>query len=102
MFKKIVNILGVDPNKREIQRLAARAEQINALEADFEKLSDDALRAKTDEFRAYIRQATAGIENEAERRQAEKVALDELLPQALLRFVKPANEPLDCATTKSS
>lgn len=82
MFKKIVNILGVDPNKREIQRLAARAEQINALEAEYEKLSDDALRAKTDEFRAYIRRATEGIENETERRQAEKAALDELLPQA--------------------
>lgn len=54
MFQKFVKILGGDPNKREIERLTDRAEEINALELEFEKLSDDELRAKTDEFRARL------------------------------------------------
>ncbi len=54
MFKKIVNILGGDPNRREISRLAARAEAINRLESQFEQLSNEELRAKTDEFRARL------------------------------------------------
>ena len=82
MFKKIVNILGGDPNRREIARLAERAEQINRLEAEFETLSEGGLRAKTDEFREFVRRATEGLENEAERRQAEKEALNEILAQA--------------------
>ncbi len=82
MFKKLVNFLGLDPNKREIERLAQIVEQINALEAEYEKLSDDALRAKTDEFRARIRAAVEGIEDEAERNQAEQTALNEILPEA--------------------
>jgi preprotein translocase subunit SecA len=82
MFKKFVNILGGDPNRREVARLADRAEQINRLEAEFETLSDDALRAKTDEFRTYIKGATEGLVDQEERRQAEKDALNEILPQA--------------------
>lgn len=82
MFKKIVNFLGGDPNKREVQRLAERAEQINQLEAEFEKYSDEALRAKTEEFRQQLRQAVDGIEDEKERQRVEKDTLDEILPQA--------------------
>lgn len=54
MFQNIVRILGGDPHKREIKRLSALVEEINALEPAFEKLSDDALRAKTDEFKARL------------------------------------------------
>jgi len=54
MLQKFVRILGGDPNKREIERLTTRAEEINALEPGFEKLSDAALRAKTDEFKARL------------------------------------------------
>jgi len=41
-----------DPNKREIKRLTKMSEQICALASDMEKLSDDELRAKTEEFKA--------------------------------------------------
>lgn len=41
-----------DQNKREIKRLTKTAEQIEALAASMEKLSDDELRGKTDEFKA--------------------------------------------------
>jgi preprotein translocase subunit SecA len=82
MLKKLIRVIGGDPNKREIERLAEIAEQINALEPEFEKLSDEALRAKTDEFRRRLADALHGIEDEQERRQAEQVALNELLPEA--------------------
>jgi preprotein translocase subunit SecA len=54
MFKKIVNFLGGDPDKREISRMAQRVEAINALEAEYEKLSNDALTAKTAEFKQRL------------------------------------------------
>jgi preprotein translocase subunit SecA len=38
-------------NDREIKRLRPRVAAINALESEVQKLSDDQLRAKTDEFR---------------------------------------------------
>jgi preprotein translocase subunit SecA len=56
MFQKIIQVLGGDPHKRTIDRYSVLVEQINALEAEFEKLSDDALRAKTDEFRQRLQQ----------------------------------------------
>jgi preprotein translocase subunit SecA len=67
MLQKIVKVIGGDPNKREIQKLAPDLEQINELEAAYESLSDDALHAKTDEFR---------------KRLAEGETLDDLLPEA--------------------
>ncbi|MDM5228423.1 preprotein translocase subunit SecA [Cytobacillus sp. NJ13] len=41
-----------DQNKREIKRLTKMAEQIEALASDMEKLSDEQLREKTEEFKA--------------------------------------------------
>ncbi len=67
MFKKIVNFLGGDPSRKEILRLAERVEAINELEPEFEQLSDEALRAKTAEFR---------------QRLAEDETLDDLLNEA--------------------
>ena len=41
-------------NEREIKRLLPRVAAINALEPEMQKLSDEQLRAKTDEFRKRI------------------------------------------------
>ncbi|SFB21640.1 MULTISPECIES: preprotein translocase subunit SecA [unclassified Bacillus (in: firmicutes)] len=41
-----------DPNKRELKKLTKLAEEIDALAASTEKLSDDELRQKTEEFKA--------------------------------------------------
>ncbi|HJV17328.1 MAG TPA: preprotein translocase subunit SecA [Bacillales bacterium] len=41
-----------DLNKRELRRLEKLADQVNALAAETEKLTDDQLREKTDEFKA--------------------------------------------------
>ncbi|MBD2845811.1 preprotein translocase subunit SecA [Paenibacillus sp. IB182496] len=53
MLGLVKKIFG-DANDREIKRLMRTVEQINGMEPDYEKLSDDALRAKTDEFKARL------------------------------------------------
>lgn len=67
MFKKIVQILGGDPNKKEIGKSTLIVEEINALEPAYEKLSDAELGAKTGEFKERL----AGGET-----------LDDILPEA--------------------
>ena len=54
MLQKIVRVLGGDPHKREVERLTQIVEQINALESQYEALSDEALAAKTAEFRQRL------------------------------------------------
>ncbi|HEX2330540.1 MAG TPA: DEAD/DEAH box helicase, partial [Candidatus Angelobacter sp.] len=57
-------------------------EKINGLEPELQKLTDEQLRAKTQEFRARIKERVEGIEDEAERLAARNTALDDLLPEA--------------------
>ena len=54
MFKKIGQIFTGDPHKKRIDKLVTIVDQINALEPQFEKLSDEALGAKTVEYRARL------------------------------------------------
>ncbi|MGC1375794.1 MAG: hypothetical protein WA821_06215 [Anaerolineales bacterium] len=82
MLPKILTVLSGNPNKRKVEQLSDLANQINALEPDFEKLSDEALRAKTDEFRKRISDELHDIEDEKERREIEQDLLEELLPEA--------------------
>jgi len=56
-----------DSNEKEIRRLEPVVAQINSLEPDFQGLSDAELRAKTDEFKARLKNGET---------------LDELLPEA--------------------
>ena len=53
MFKKFLGIIG-DSNERELRRLQPTVDKINALEPQFEKLSNDELKAKIAEFRAHL------------------------------------------------
>ena len=100
-------------NEREVKRLQPRVVAINALEPEMQKLSDDELRAKTNEFRARIQERLKAIadepqpaadttiesevgvtgnqdfansdlkkEIEAQRGEALKVVLDEILEEA--------------------
>ena len=57
----------IDSNERELKRLQTLVDDINSLEPDFEKLSDAELRAKTDEFKARLKDGES---------------LDEILPEA--------------------
>jgi preprotein translocase subunit SecA len=59
--------VGGDPNRRDIQEYSQLVAQVNTLEAGYHGLSDEALRAKTAEFRARLAQGES---------------LDDLLPEA--------------------
>ncbi|HTY81272.1 MAG TPA: preprotein translocase subunit SecA, partial [Dehalococcoidales bacterium] len=52
-----------DSNEKEIKRLEPRIDEINRLEPEFEKLSDEELRAKTDEFKNILKEATSSVES---------------------------------------
>ena len=81
-------------NEREINRLTPRVEAINALEPAVEKLSDDELRAKTDEFRRRIQDRLSQSPDEpsadpdrqkeldGQRAAATNEVLDEILEEA--------------------
>jgi len=65
MFKWLGGL--VDSNEKELRRLQPLVDSINQLEPEFQKLSDDELQAKTDEFKAQLKNGTS---------------LDALLPEA--------------------
>ncbi|MFQ5616760.1 MAG: hypothetical protein ACE5GO_09940, partial [Anaerolineales bacterium] len=54
MLKKFVKIFGGDPNKRKIDKIAEIADDINKLEPEFEAFSNEALHAKTGQFRLRL------------------------------------------------
>jgi preprotein translocase subunit SecA len=57
----------IDSNEKELKRLEPIVDQINSLEPDFQKLSDAELRAKTDQFKARLKNGET---------------LDDILPEA--------------------
>jgi len=57
----------IDSNEKELKRLQPAVDRINELEAEFERLSDEELGAKTDEFKSRYKEGSS---------------LDELLPEA--------------------
>ena len=81
-------------NEREIKRLMPRVAAINTFEPAMRKLSDEQLRAKTDEFRQQIQERLTQIPDEpdadqdrrkeldTERLKLVNEILDELLPEA--------------------
>jgi preprotein translocase subunit SecA len=57
MLKNFVKLFSGDPTKKTVAQFGELAVQVNALEAEYEALSDDALCAKTDEFKVRIASA---------------------------------------------
>ena len=84
MLKNFVKIFSSDPTKKTVEKYRALVEQVNTLEAQFESLSNDDLRAKTDEFKARLVELTGNTEglSEKDRQKAEQDALEEILPEA--------------------
>ena len=56
MFKKITQLFGGDPHQRKVDALKEIVDQINALEGNYERLSNEALAGKTAEFRQRLTQ----------------------------------------------
>ncbi len=82
MLKNFVKLFSGDPTKKTVEQYGALVTKVNGLEAGYESLSDDAIRTKTDEFKARVRTAIEGIEDEKELRKAEQDALNEIMPEA--------------------
>ena len=69
-------------NERVIKKLIPIVNSINALEPATKELSDEQLKAKTAEFKARIAQRLEGLTEPDAIKQAEREALDEILPEA--------------------
>ncbi|HSY67064.1 MAG TPA: preprotein translocase subunit SecA, partial [Edaphobacter sp.] len=82
MFNKLLAKVFGTSNERAVKRLMPIVKQINDFEPAIQALSDEALRAKTAEFRQRIAAAIEGIEDADERIAAEKAALTAILPEA--------------------
>ncbi|WP_324282454.1 preprotein translocase subunit SecA [Cyanobacterium aponinum UTEX 3221] len=70
MFKKLFG----DPNTRKLKKLQPYIAEINLLEEDIKKLTDDEMRAKTASFKEMLTKATTKEEKDT--------ILDEILPEA--------------------
>src|SRR5215204_2514267 len=64
-------------NDRELKKIRPLIEEINRLEPEFAELSLDALRAKTDEFKSRIREATQATRTQLEDVQGQMTRSEE-------------------------
>ena len=78
LLTSVSKIFG-DSNEKELKRLRPVVEQINALEPEYERLSDSELRDKTDEFRAAA---------------ADGFSLDDLMPEVFATVREAAKRVL--------
>jgi preprotein translocase subunit SecA len=81
-FDKILTKIFGTANERLLKRFTPIVITISAMEPEIKKLSDEELRAKTAEFKARIAAKLEGITDADAIKQAEKDALDEILPEA--------------------
>ena len=80
MIELLLKLLG-DPNEKKIKKVMPVVDRINQLEPEIEKLSDEELRAKTQEFKDILRKRPTS--NDSKKDLAlEKEALDAILPEA--------------------
>src|SRR2546429_1017343 len=79
--KLLTKVFG-SSNQRYLKSIQPIVDQINELEPAVKKLSDEQLRARTAEFKGQLQRAVADVTDMDERKRRERVALDELLPEA--------------------
>jgi preprotein translocase subunit SecA len=93
MIDKVLTAIFGSKHERDVKKMLPVVAQINALEPEISKLSDDGLRAKTQEFRQRLRPVVEALEaakkeiprDEIVVRAAKedlKAALDSILPEA--------------------
>lgn len=80
MINLLLKLMG-NPNEKKVKKIMPIVEHINSLEPEFEKLTDDELRAKTLEFKEILnnRETSKDVKRD---RALEKEALDRILPEA--------------------
>ena len=79
--KVLTKIFG-SSNERFLKGIQPAIQQINELEPSIKALSDDALKAKTVEFKERIQRAVEGIEDKDKLKARYQEALGEILPEA--------------------
>ncbi|MBI5649066.1 MAG: SEC-C domain-containing protein [Chloroflexi bacterium] len=105
MLKNLYTKLTGDPSEKQVQRFRKSVEEkINPLERGLQKLSDAALRAKTDEFRARLNAALDASRHQVAELQTqisivadadERRALDDQLKAAQKKLVEEERAILD-------
>jgi len=80
MISLLLKMLG-DPNEKKVKSIMGIVDHINGLEEQFAQMTDEELRAKTDEFKAILAKRPVSEDFKTDRR-LEKEALDKLLPEA--------------------
>ena len=88
MINKVVAKVFGTKNERELKRLMPRVQAINALEPAIQKLSDEELRAKTEEFRKRVQERVSKIPDEPDADHDRRKQLDD-------ERLKAVNEVLD-------
>ncbi len=79
-MKWLLKLLG-DPNEKKVKAMMGIVDHINELEPEFAQMTDDELRAKTQEFKEILAQRPTS-KNFKEDLKLEKAALDKILPEA--------------------
>jgi len=70
-----------NPYERKVNKVLPVVEHINSLEPEYAAMTDEQLKAKTDEFRAILAQRTKSNDLKKDR-ELEKEVLDRILPEA--------------------
>lgn len=93
MLKLLAKLLG-GSNEKKIKDVMPIIDHINALEPEFEKMSDEELRAKTDEFKEILKNRPTS-DNIKVDRILEKETLDKILPEAFATVREAAKRTLN-------
>jgi preprotein translocase subunit SecA len=67
MFSKLINLIAGDYNQKQLDKLRPIVKKINEVSSGFDALSDDQIKAKTQEFKIRLTQGET---------------LDDILPEA--------------------
>ncbi len=81
-FDKFLTKIFGSSNQRFLKSVQSMVAEINSLEPEVKKLSDDQLRGRTADFKARVARAVAGATDKEDRKRREREILDELLPEA--------------------
>ena len=80
MISFLLKLLG-DPNEKKVKSIMGIIDHINALEEQFASMTDEELRAKTEEFKEILSKRPRSNDIKADRK-LEKETLDKILPEA--------------------
>ena len=90
MFKWLGNL--VDSNEKVLKKLQPVVDKINELEPEYEQLSDEELKAKTQEFKDRLGQATADAQNRVEAIRQELKEAKQRVAEASDKFTSESGE----------